>query len=524
MPQKVCICYATTRQSTFSSIHVVEKQADSDRVSLYFRRDARTSVAFFTALALPVVVQLVFLALPANNVESRSLAVFSLTVGGAAIGIAATFLLWSHARRTNQLEIGYIAAFALAFSILLLAQGILTPGISPSSAPGSRAAAFWALPLALIAGVPLLLPKGDLRDSIDGQWRRWVSWSGAFATCFATLLLINPGLARDPLELSSLTPIVVAISMFGAWCLSFRHLQLAVIGRSWTPLLVTLGYGAIASSMLTWIDYQPFSSGFWSAQLLAYSGVYLVSLGSMLAYRKTTHVGSFVEQVVAVDPRSAIGLGLEPLIRRYVRYLNSMEPVARDHVDGTCTLAMTIGGRLGLEGDELRDLGIAGLLHDVGVLTLEDEGLGSHGPWTPQEQLDRQRHVEIGAHLVEASPVLAGAAPIINTHHERMDGRGYPRGLEGQEISVASRILSACDAYDALSRSRQYRTDHNIENALSVIEQSAGTKWDRRVVGTLARYVRSHTSIEMPPHLASDGELGCDCVPAMSQQPLANIL
>lgn len=480
-------------------------------------------MAFFAALGVPLIVQLVFMALPIGDVESRSLAVFALTVGGASIGVAASFLLWAHARRTDQLEIGYLAAFSLTLSILYLAHGILTPGISPSSAPGSRAASFWALPLALVAGFPLLLPKGWLRESIDGQWERWVIWSGAFATCFAALLLIDPGQAIDPLNSSSLRLIVVVASVIGSWCFSWRHLQLAVIARSWVPLLVVVGYGSIAGSMLAWVSYQPFSAGFWGAQLLGFSGVYLVSLGSMVAYRKTHQVQAYVGGSVAADPRSAVGLGLEPLVRRYIRHLDSVEPVARDHVQGTSALAIVVGTRLGLNSEQLRDLGIAGLLHDVGVLSLEDESLRAHGPWNPQEQLARQQHVDFGANMAAASPVLAGAAPLIRAHHEQMDGSGYPRGLDGPQIPMGSRILSACDAYDAMSRSRHYRADHNIEHALSVLEQSAGPRWDRRVVGTLVRYLRANPPEEVPRHLASAGELGCDCVPSPPDQTLQGV-
>jgi len=147
---------------------------------------------------------------------------------------------------------------------------------------------------------------------------------------------------------------------------------------------------------------------------------------------------------------------------------------------------------LGLNEEELEWLVHGALLHDLGKLGVADEILEKLGPLTEEEWALIKRHPEVGARMVEPLEFLSGALPVIRHHHERPDGSGYPDELEGDEISLAARIVAAVDAYDVMLRGRLYRPNRfppksSPAEALEELEREAGSQFDPRVVEALRR-------------------------------------
>jgi HD-GYP domain-containing protein (c-di-GMP phosphodiesterase class II) len=101
-----------------------------------------------------------------------------------------------------------------------------------------------------------------------------------------------------------------------------------------------------------------------------------------------------------------------------------------------------------------------------------------------------RRHTEIGARHLSAVPLLAPAARFVRAHHERVDGGGYPDGLAGDAIPLEARIISVCDAYDAMANTRQYRRGMGAERAEAVLREHAGSQWDPDVVAVAVRVLR----------------------------------
>lgn len=160
------------------------------------------------------------------------------------------------------------------------------------------------------------------------------------------------------------------------------------------------------------------------------------------------------------------------------------------HSRGVAALACEVGRRLGLDPVELQKVIHTAELHDVGKLALPDEILEKAGPLDDQEWKLMRWHTIFGERIVAALPAIAEVGPLVRSSHERWDGQGYPDGLTGEEIPLASRIVFACDAFDAMTSARPYqRRPRTATEALGELEQCAGTQFDLRVVRALVEEI-----------------------------------
>jgi putative nucleotidyltransferase with HDIG domain len=157
--------------------------------------------------------------------------------------------------------------------------------------------------------------------------------------------------------------------------------------------------------------------------------------------------------------------------------------------------ARALGRRLGLPDVDLVEVELGALLHDVGKLRLPPQILRKAGPLDADETRLVRLHPEWGAEMVASVPGLEAVALIVRLHHERPDGNGYPHGLIADRIPMASRIVSACDAYGAMTRRRDYSEPLKVDAALEELELNAGTQFDPLVVEVLAEFVREPVAV-----------------------------
>jgi putative nucleotidyltransferase with HDIG domain len=177
-------------------------------------------------------------------------------------------------------------------------------------------------------------------------------------------------------------------------------------------------------------------------------------------------------------------------IRALVKALAESDGDTYRHSLEVAATAAAVGRRLGLDRTQLVEVELGALLHDVGKLRLPRELLSKTGPLTPDEERLIRLHPEWGAEMVARIPGLEAVALIVRLHHERPDGRGYPHGLTHVRIPVATRIVSVCDAYGAMTKRRPYSAPLDLETAMGELQRHSGTQFDPDVVDALTAFVR----------------------------------
>jgi HD-GYP domain-containing protein (c-di-GMP phosphodiesterase class II) len=149
-----------------------------------------------------------------------------------------------------------------------------------------------------------------------------------------------------------------------------------------------------------------------------------------------------------------------------------------------CEQAVAVAAELGLSGATQRCLRIAGLLHDVGKIGIPDRILRKPGSLSEDEFEIVKQHVSLGELIIKEIPNLLDVLAAVSSHHERYDGRGYPRGLKGEDIPLLGRILAVADAYSAMTTDRPYRKALTPIEARKELKRAAGTQLDPHVVTT----------------------------------------
>ena len=152
------------------------------------------------------------------------------------------------------------------------------------------------------------------------------------------------------------------------------------------------------------------------------------------------------------------------------------------HATRLAEWAVRAGEQLDLSESELHDIENASLLHDIGKIGVPEEILQKPGRLTSEEYEIVKKHSEFGWAILRKIPSLADTSLLVLHHHERMDGKGYPGGLEAGQIPLGARIVAVVDAFDAMLSSRSYRDGLGITEALRRLRESAGTQFDAQIV------------------------------------------
>lgn len=167
------------------------------------------------------------------------------------------------------------------------------------------------------------------------------------------------------------------------------------------------------------------------------------------------------------------------LITKTLYQKNRREQLHCERVSKLCEL---IGNAMRLSPDLVRELKMAGLLHDIGKIGVDESLLNKRGKLTEMEWSDMKRHPEIGYHILRSVNEFAPIAKYVLHHHERIDGKGYPRQLKDEEIPIQSKIISIADAYDAMTSHRPYREDLSLSEVIAEFKNNAGSQFDPEIL------------------------------------------
>src|SRR6267143_1453408 len=264
---------------------------------------------------------------------------------------------------------------------------------------------------------------------------------------FAAALLLGPFLAAGVaryLTQTALVDIAVALQMkrrpFASWWTLHRRELAQMTG------LYLLGAIAAVSA-----DRQPLALVLFAVPMVAM----LITLRDSARVREQT--------------RSAI-LELADLI-------DLRDPYTHGHSQRVAALAERLARRLKLQYSQVELIRDAARVHDIGKIGTNDIVLLKAGPLDADEQAEMRRHVEIGHRLLRRLPEFWEGAELVLSHHERHDGKGYPRGLEGDELPLEVSVISVADTYDAMTSDRPYRRGMAWDQVRSELQRCRGTQW-----------------------------------------------
>jgi putative nucleotidyltransferase with HDIG domain len=259
-----------------------------------------------------------------------------------------------------------------------------------------------------------------------------------------------------------------------------RQLSLIAIG---TGVLALLGSFALARSLSTPIGHLS-SALAHMAQTHHVEGRLALTGSSRELDTLTQTFNDLMSSIAQAEAQTEAAY--TGAIRALAAALDARDPYTAGHSERVSVVSVAIGRELGLADEALEIVRLGALLHDIGKIGVPDEVLRKPGPLTPAEYDAIKHHPVLGALILRPVPFLARHLPIVELHHERPDGRGYPYGLRGDDIPVAARIVHVADAYDAITSARAYRRARPSGDALRELWRCAGTEFHAEIVGALA--------------------------------------
>jgi len=216
-------------------------------------------------------------------------------------------------------------------------------------------------------------------------------------------------------------------------------------------------------------------------------------------------IGSLYQAERAVSRE--LEIALDDIRETYVATMTSLaqvveakDPTTRGHLDRTHRYGLALAERVDPELAARPEVGYGFFLHDIGKVGVPEAVLRKPGPLDDDEWGVMREHPAIGAAIVSPIRFLAGAVEIVQSHHERWDGRGYPRGLRGEQIPLAARVFAIADSFDAMTSDRPYRAAMPLERALDEISDGSGTQFDPAVAGAFLELVDEGGLEVLEPH------------------------
>ncbi|MBN1394850.1 MAG: HD-GYP domain-containing protein [Pirellulales bacterium] len=178
---------------------------------------------------------------------------------------------------------------------------------------------------------------------------------------------------------------------------------------------------------------------------------------------------------------------IEGIIRSLSSAIDAKDPYTCGHSERVARAAVRLAEELGCDAETRKTIYLAGLLHDVGKIGVEDRVLRKPGKLSGEEYDHIKRHAEIGHHILQDLSKLGDVLPVVLHHHESWDGRGYPQQLDAERIPLAARIVAVADAFDAMTSDRPYRKGMPDEKVDAILREGAGHQWDPMVIDAFFR-------------------------------------
>jgi HD-GYP domain-containing protein (c-di-GMP phosphodiesterase class II) len=412
---------------------------------------------------------------------------FPIAFSAGVAASASIALTLAGARRGDSRAVLVGTAFS-SMAALLAVHGLSTPGILVGE---NEVISFTGAATLPVGGAVLAL---SVLPSIKrGQRVR------GLLVLQAVLVALIAGLGTVALLEPSLVPAAPATGSTPAWILlvvglsfyvvlAVRAARTFLLTRRRTDLLVVFGTVLLCVALPAALLIELAELGFWIGHGFELLGIGLVCVPVALDLRRGAQSRPLSGDLAGAEFVRAADEFLGPTVRALLVRLAEKDPYTEAHTRAVALRAVQVGEELGLAPSRLRELAIGAIVHDVGKLSVPDAILQKPGSLDDEEFAVIKEHPRRGVELLEElggfSPVVLG---LVLDHHERLDGSGYPRGLRAEDLSLETRVLGACDVFDALVSERVYREAWTVERALALLREGSGTAFDPRCVAAIER-------------------------------------
>jgi len=251
--------------------------------------------------------------------------------------------------------------------------------------------------------------------------------------------------------------------LFGKDALEFSLLLACLLSLD-AILAVILG----TPGRVSWFDYHVY--------LLAGFGA--AAFAVMIGYRRSRGIAGAMHSLTLTETVDQVFNGSPEALRVLIGAVEARDLYTQGHSHRVAEMSARIGLEIGLSSDQVRVLVQGAIIHDIGKIGMPDSVLNKEGPLTREERKLIEEHPVVGWDIAKRIVSLRTALPVIRSHHERIDGLGYPDRLEGETIPFYARIVAVADVWDALTSTRSYREAWTEERALRVMLEGRGTQFD----------------------------------------------
>jgi putative nucleotidyltransferase with HDIG domain len=423
-------------------------------------------------------------------------------VGVSAVmaSVAALALTVVGVRRQDGRVVLVGSAFTVMAALLAI-HGLATPGVligdnGVIALTGAATLPVGGAVLALSALPGLRRPQG-VRPLLVVQVVSLVGVLGLGAVGMAVPSLVP----AVPAPASPSAIIALVIGAFFYSLLILRALKTYLLTQRITDLAVVVGVAWLTAALPPALLLNYTDLGWWLGHGFELAGIVIVGTAVALDLNQSVQsrplVGDLRAAELVAEEEAFLGARVHALMQR----LADKDESTEEHTRRVALRAVQVGEELGLPPGRLRALAIGGLLHDIGKLSVPNRILQKPAALEENEFAFIKRHPEWGIKLLrELGGFNSSAQDLVHSHHERLDGKGYPRGLEACSIGLDTRILTVCDVYDALVSPRIYRGAWSHEAAIDLLREESDSAFDARCVAALESVLRrEQLQPEVPP-------------------------
>jgi putative nucleotidyltransferase with HDIG domain len=421
----------------------------------------------------------------------------------AAVAFAISLLLSITAVRAQHYKLLLLALGFMTMAALFTVHGLATPGIllpvsDEYANPSIHSLAATAGYLSL--AIPALFFAAAYTPLLSLYERRLPFWpAGGLIVVVSVALLVfgifsfsqTDVIAELPLTVRPVSYMLAAVSIA---CLLFAGAhQWRAYWRERLPLQGALAtaFPLLGLAQMAMILAPAWTPAWWEYHLLMLVAVVLALRALALEHVRGRSLRFILEAALDLQVRAELEIDRVEEIAALAAAIEAKDRDTRGHTARVAELTVVIARELGLPSPALRALARAGLLHDLGKLQIPDEILIKPGPLTDEEWVVMKQHPQMGVDILVRMGKFEDEARIVRSHHERMDGSGYPDGLVAGAIPLGARILAVADTYDVLVSDRPYRKARTREQAVLILREESGHHLYAPAVDALLEILRS---------------------------------